>query len=157
MLRILCLSLIFVAVALLALNSILEARTGKGAAAWLIVFLIGMITMIFCGGCASLPRGPMETKKVVDEHFKGRQDGLVERVTVKWKDTAFTRGWYFLEDPSATAISGSHTNMPELGGSSTVEIGAPSIKVDPQTGAIIGATGTAVGNVIGATIKTIAK
>jgi hypothetical protein len=59
----------------------------------------------------------------------------------------------FLMDPKAANAVLVHTNsMLETGGS--LAIGEGAVSVDPQAGAIIGAAGTAVGNVIGAAMKT---
>jgi hypothetical protein len=153
-------ALLFMGICIIApfsMNRTMRAKSKFVRVGGVIFFLIALMMTIILSGCASLPRGPKETKSIIDERFTGREDGLVERIRFQWSDVAFTRGWYFLTDPSATALSGTHTNMPELGGSSTIEVGSPKIVVDPQTGAIIGATGTAVGNVIGATVKTIVK
>jgi hypothetical protein len=62
----------------------------------------------------------------------------------------------FLMDPKAANAVLVHTNsILQTGGS--LAIGEGSVSVDPQTGAIIGAAGTAAGNIIGAALKTAIK
>jgi hypothetical protein len=50
-----------------------------------------------------------------------------------------------------------HTNQSALGGGSVFSAGTVTITVDTNTAPIVGATGTAVGNIIGAAAKTTLK
>jgi hypothetical protein len=114
-------------------------------------------------GCAIAPRGPKVSRTITDittEKFSSRPDGLVwreaKRVT-KIEDGAFTRGWYFFTDPSLHMVCAWHTNAAELGGGSRFMAGGAGIMVDSNTAAILGAAGTAAGNVAGAIDKTMIK
>jgi hypothetical protein len=95
------------------------------------------------------------TKKVI-EHFQGRSDGLVYRKQI-WRDDAFTRGIYFFADPALAKVNAWHTNQGALGGCSHFSAGTVEIHVDTNTAPIVGAAGTAVGNIIGAAAKTAVK
>jgi hypothetical protein len=101
-------------------------------------------------GCAVVPRGPITSHSV--ERFQGRSDGLVAREI--WKDAAFTRGIYVFTDPKLTTVTAWQTNQTALGGCSHFQCGELSIIVDSNLVPAITATGTAVGNVVGAAAKT---
>jgi len=103
--------------------------------------------------CAVLPKGPVETK--IDEHFAGRPDGLVERITLR--DAAFGRGVYVFTDPTMNGIAAWHTNMIDIGGCSHFSAGAVTVTVDTNLVPAIGAAGTAAGNIIGASVKSAVK
>lgn len=66
-------------------------------------------------------------------------------------------GTFFLADAQVASLTVFHTNGTDLGGGSTLIAGPSSIQVDPQTGQIISATGSAVGNIVGAALKTAIK
>lgn len=107
---------------------------------------------ILISGCAA-PRRLSKTEHIT-ELYAGRQDGLV-RVD-KWLDEEGGGGIFLLTTADVTELNAIHTNQPALGGGSTFSTGPVSIKVDPQTGAIIEATGSAVGNIVGAAVKKAA-
>lgn len=111
------------------------------------------ILLIACAGCASPHRAGTSTHEI--RRYQGRDDGLVS--VEHWADTEKGGGWFLLTDPQVAIITAVHTNQTALGGGSSFSGGPMSVNVDPQTGAIIGATGTAVGNIIGAAVKTAAK
>jgi hypothetical protein len=111
-----------------------------------------VILPLLCG-CAILPRGPIASHS--EEHFSGRADGLILRE--RWTDESFTRGRYFLADPDLSKLTFIHSNQPALGGGSFFSCGTLSVVVDSNTPAIISAGGTAVGNVVGAAVKTAVK
>ena len=105
----------------------------------------------FCfSACAIQPRGPVVSHSV--EQFAGRRDGLTYREV--WKDDAFTRGIFFFTDPSLVGVKIWHTNQTALGGCSHFSAGNAGVTVDS---AGIAAAGTAVGNVVGAAVKTAVK
>jgi len=87
--------------------------------------------------------------------YQGRPDGMVALET--WRDTEKGGGWFLLTDPNVTGLLAIHTNQTALGGGSQFMTGQASIVVDPQTGNIVGAVGTAAGNIIGAALKTAVK
>lgn len=66
-------------------------------------------------------------------------------------------GWFLLTDPQVAMLSAIHTNQTELGGGSSFSGGPMSLKVDPETAEIIRSTGTALGDAIGAAVKTAVK
>jgi hypothetical protein len=109
--------------------------------------------LFLLAGCAIVPRGPIVTHTV--ERFEGRADGLIFKE--ERKDAAFTRGMYFFADPKVSALYGWHTNQSALGGSSFVTFGAMTIVTDTNLVPAIAAGGTAVGNVVGAAVKTAVK
>jgi hypothetical protein len=106
----------------------------------------------FCG-CAIAPRGPIVSHTI--DRFSGRLDGLIYHET--WQDKTFTRGYYLFADPNLMALKAWHTNQTALGGCSHFQCGSISITVDTNTAAIVSAGGTAVGNVVGAAVKTAVK
>lgn len=94
-----------------------------------------------------MPHGPIVTAK----YYSGRSDHLIAEI----KDSAFSRGMYLFDDPNAQAITGWYSNV--LGGSSHFSLGSLSVTVDTNLVPAIAASGTASGNIIGATVKTLAK
>jgi hypothetical protein len=99
------------------------------------------------------PCGPVVSHEL--RCYEGRVDGLVREE--RWKDAAGLRAFYLFTDPSAQNIVAWHTNQAALGGCSHFSAGSVTIKVDTNTAAIIGAGGTAAGNIIGAAAKTAVK
>jgi hypothetical protein len=108
---------------------------------------------VLLAGCAIGPRGPVVSHEL--RCYEGRADGLVREE--RWKDAAGLRAFYLFTDPSAQNIVAWHTNQVALGGCSHFSAGSVTIKVDTNTAAIIGAGGTAAGNIIGAAAKTAIK
>ena len=104
--------------------------------------------------CAIQPRGPV-VSHTVETFSPGRSDNLVTREI--WRDDAFTRGIFFFTDPSLTAVKVWHTNQTALGGCSHFQAGSAGIVVDSNLVPAITATGTAVGNVVGAAAKSAVK
>lgn len=123
-----------------------------------------LLASLLCGCAAprrtSLTRHDMPTH-IIREYAPGsRRDGLVRLEIVKGErfiDRAGGGGVFLLTDPSVTGLLDVHTNQPALGGSSMFLTGTATIGVDPQASGIIGAVGTAAGNVIGAALKTAVK
>lgn len=114
-------------------------------------FLCGVI--LFCPGCACPRRKSLTTHNV--EFFRGREDGLVERE--EWRDAESGGGIFVFADPNVQAMAAIHTNQTALGGGSAFSAGSLSVVVDSNLVPAITATGTAVGNVIGAAAKTAVK
>ena len=114
---------------------------------------LSTLTLLALAGCASPHRSGISTHE--RRCYQGRADGLVSSET--WTDKEHGGGWFLLTDPQVAVLTAVHTNQTALGGGSSFSGGPMSLTVDPQTGAIIGATGTAVGNVIGAAVKTAVK
>jgi hypothetical protein len=105
----------------------------------------GALLCVLCGslfftGCACPRRAALATH--VRERFTGRADGLVLRET--WKDAERGGGVFLFTDPNVQSMFVNHTNQAALGGGSVFT-------------AIIGAGGTALGNVIGASVKAAVK
>ena len=102
-------------------------------------------------GCTLAPHGSKASHQIWT--YQGRQDGLVRYEVIR--DRSAGGGAVLLMDPKASTAVLVHTNsMLQTGGS--LSIGEGSINVDPQTGAIIGAVGSAAGNIIGAAMKSAA-
>jgi hypothetical protein len=89
------------------------------------------------------------------ESFTGRPDGLISRE--EWKDTEGGGGFFLFADPNVQSMTAIHTNQSALGGGSAFAAGEMSLVVDSNLVPAINATGTAAGNVIGATIKSSVK
>ena len=111
------------------------------------IFAIGL------AGCAYPHRSAITTREL--RTYRGRPDGLVAVET--WRDGERGGGIFLFTDPKVEILTASHTNQKALGGGSVFSAGPMSLTVDPQTAGIVGATGTAVGNVIGAAVKAAAK
>jgi len=62
-----------------------------------------------------------------------------------------------LTDPAVQQMTALHTNQAALGGGSLFSAATAAVTVDTNTAAIVGASGTAVGNVIGAAAKSAVK
>ncbi|MBU6231585.1 hypothetical protein KGP36_02860 [Patescibacteria group bacterium] len=102
-------------------------------------------------GCTIAPHGSHATHRIWT--YEGRRDGLVRYEVIT--DRSAGGGALFLMDPRAQSAVLNHTNsLLQTGGS--LVIGDGSVTVDPQTGAIISAAGTAVGNIVGAAVKKAA-
>lgn len=100
-----------------------------------------IFTVFLLAGCASPHMSARATHEL--RHYAGRPDGLLSVET--WTDSHGGGGWFLCSDSSLASLADYHTNM--FGGGSAVFLGPGEVKVDPQTGAIMGATGTALGNV----------
>jgi hypothetical protein len=118
----------------------------------LIISLFTILTSLF-SGCACPRRSALATH--VQEHFAGRPDGLVLRET--WKDSERGGGLFLFTDPNVQSMYVTHTNQSALGGGSVFTAGSLTLVVDTNTAAILGAGGTALGNVIGASVKAAVK
>jgi hypothetical protein len=114
---------------------------------------LGVLALIFFSGCACPHRKAQSTHAV--EEFSGRADGLVYRET--WRDSEGGGGIFFCADPNVQSMFAAHTNQSSLGGGSVFSAGTVTITVDTNTAAILGAAGTAAGNIIGAAAKTAVK
>jgi hypothetical protein len=108
---------------------------------------------LFLSSCACPHRRAMSSHLV--ETFAGRSDGLLRREI--WRDSEQGGGQFFFTDPAAAQLFASHTNQSALGGGSLFSAGTVTVTVDTNTAPIIGAAGTAAGNVIGAAAKTAVK
>jgi N-dimethylarginine dimethylaminohydrolase len=118
----------------------------------LITFIL-LPSSFILSSCAC-PHRRGESSRVM-ETFTGRPDGLVHRET--WRDYEKGGGEFLFTDPAAGQLFAAHTNQSALGGGSVFSAGTVTITVDTNTASIMGATGTAVGNVIGAASKTAVK
>lgn len=109
--------------------------------------------LLLCAGCACPSRMALTTRTV--DHYTNRPDGLILRET--WLDKEKGGGLFLFTDPNVQGMSAVHTNQAALGGGSSFVAGSLTLVVDTNTAAIIGAGGTALGNVIGASVKAAAK
>ena len=119
----------------------------------LICFILLPSLFILFPSCAC-PHRKGESTHVV-ETFADRPDGLLRRET--WSDSEQGGGEFLFTDPTAGQLFASHTNQSALGGGSVFSAGTVTITVDSNTAPIVGAAGTAVGNIIGAAAKTAVK
>lgn len=116
-------------------------------------FIAIATTLLLVAGCAHPHRAAVTTREIWV--YEGRPDHLVR--VEKWTDSEKGGGTFFLADSQVAALTAIHTNQTDLGGGSSLMAGPMSVQVDPQTGAIISATGAAAGNIIGAALKTAVK
>ncbi len=112
---------------------------------------------VLCGLILSACACPRRSAQAshLSEDFWNRPDGLVHRET--WKDSERGGGLFLFTDPNVQSMYVTHTNQSALGGGSVFTAGSLTLVVDTNTAAILGAGGTALGNVIGATIKSTVK
>lgn len=111
-----------------------------------------LTSLLLVSGCTIAPHGSRATHEVWT--YEGREDHLVRKE--RWTDRSAGGGALFFMDPSLNNLALYHTNtVMQTGG--WITLGNGTVTVDPQTGAIIGAVGTAAGNVIGAALKTAVK
>jgi hypothetical protein len=113
-----------------------------------------LLPFIFLLSSCACPHRKAEASHVV-ERFAGRVDGLVWRET--WRDAEQGGGQFFFTDPAASQLFAAHTNQTALGGGSVFSTGTVTITVDTNTAPILGAAGTAAGNIIGAAAKSSVK
>lgn len=73
-----------------------------------------------------------------------------------WYDSSSGGGTFLFTDPTASTLSFSHTNQTALGGSRATSIGQIQSVITTNAVSAIGASGTAVGNVIGAAASAAA-
>ena len=118
-----------------------------------LILLMLLFALLLAPGCAA-PRRAATTSHIV-ERFAGRPDGLVQRET--WSDGEKGGGLFLFTDPNVQGMSAQHVNQSALGGSNSFVAGSLTLVVDTNTAAIIGAGGTAVGNIIGASVKAAVR
>lgn len=114
---------------------------------------IALIFAIGLAGCAT-PHRVNETTHTIKK-YAGRSDGLI--AVEEWRDYHKSGANLFFVDPNSQGFCDKYTNQPALGGNGWFMAAPFSAVVDPNTGAIIGAGGTAIGNVVGAAVKTAIK
>jgi hypothetical protein len=116
------------------------------------LFGMALFVMALCG-CAGIHRYNEASHSIKTYH--GRSDGLIG--VEEWRDDHKVGARFFFADPTSQGLCDRYTNQPAIGGSGWF-MGAPfSMVVDSNLVPAISATGTAAGNIIGATVKTIAK
>jgi hypothetical protein len=118
----------------------------------LICFIL-LPSAFFLSSCAC-PHRKAESSRVI-ETFAGRPDGLIQRET--WRDVEKGGGQFLFADPNVQSMVAIHTNQNALGGGSVFSAGSLTITIDTNTAAIVGAGGTAIGNIIGAAAKSAVK
>lgn len=74
-----------------------------------------------------------------------------------WVDKSRGGGTFVLTDPQASQLSFTRSNQNGLGGTRAVGIGSISSTITTNAVSVISATGTAVGNVVGAAASAAAK
>lgn len=109
------------------------------------------LTLLALCGCTIAPHGSRATHDI----WLYDNDGRVWRHE-RFTDRSAGGGALFFMDPSLQNVTLVHTNS-ELHTGGALGIGSASVILDPQTGAVISAAGTAVGNIVGAALKTAVK
>jgi hypothetical protein len=103
-------------------------------------------------GCA-FPHRTSRSDHFIEE-FAGRPDGLIRRET--WRDREGGGALLLFADPTVARMSVVHVNQNDAGGGSIFGLGGLTIHVDTNLVPAIAATGTAVGNVVGAAVTSAA-
>ncbi len=119
----------------------------------MILAAVAVASATLVAGCA-IPRREAKSSHVI-ERFDNRPDGLISRE--EWTDVEAGGGWFFGTDPQVSTMVAIHTNQSALGGGSVFTAGSLSSSIDTNLANDIGATGTAVGNVVGAAAKAAVK
>lgn len=110
-----------------------------------------VLAVLALGGCTVAPHGSKATHKVCT--YQGRPDGLV--MVEYWTDRSAGGGMLFFADPTLNNVTIVHTNS-ALHTGGAVSIGSATVIMDPNTANVIGAAGTAVGNIVGAALRSSA-
>lgn len=108
-------------------------------------------------GCETGHRANETLHSVERWEIRTNSTGHVRRYLVfreRWRDQGSVRFTGLFTDPTMQGWSDTVTNQTALGGGFRISFGAASSKTDS---AGIGAAGTAVGNVVGAALKTAVK
>lgn len=115
----------------------------------------GFLLSAFCllPGCACPRRLSESTHDAWS--YTNRADGLIRHE--QWRDAEGGGGIFVFTDPKVSAMLAVHTNQAAIGGGSLFSAGSITIVVDTNIVPAITASGTAVGNIIGAAVKTAAK
>jgi hypothetical protein len=120
----------------------------------LLLFQFSVFSILaFSSGCACPHRKALASHTI--EAFLGRPDGLIARET--WRDQEGGGGFFLFTDPTVQSMAATHTNQRSLGGGSVFSTGPMNVLVDSNLAPAITASGTAVGNVIGAAAKAAVK
>jgi uncharacterized membrane protein len=128
------------------------ARTIRQVWAFAAIAILLIALMFAICGCAVIHRSSATT--AVTEWY--RPDGTLEkRRTVR--DTERGMGAEALEHDTLTNLCVVHSNQTSLGGYSCFGVGAATSDVSSNAAPVIGAAGTAVGNVVGAAAKSAVK
>lgn len=118
-----------------------------GAISIMAAIFIAVLLVNLCG--CSTPHRTVESSDKI-ERFSGRTDGLIWRET--WLDRDMGGGIFFGADPTVQSMTCLHTNQNHLGGGSQFSTGTISIVVSTNDAGIVGAAGTAAGNIIKAVV-----
>lgn len=119
----------------------------------LLLSALSVASVVLLSSC-STPHRKTETLHIF-ESFTNRADGLVSRE--EWRDTDSGGAMFLFVDPSSQGMCIKHTNQPALGGSTWMMMAPFSMVVDSNLVPAIAAGGTAVGNIVGAAVKTAVK
>ena len=125
----------------------------RRVAKWSAVYFFLLPSIFWLCSCAT-PHRKTVTKHTV-ERFCGRPDGLIARET--WLDQDSGGALFLFEDPKSQGMCIKHTNQPALGGNTWFTMAPLSMLVDSNLVPAIAAGGTAVGNVVGAAVKSAVK
>ncbi len=117
--------------------------------------LAASVAILLSAGCACPHRKAISLHTVEVFNADLRCDGLVARET--WRDQEGGGGWFLFADPNVQGMAALHTNQAALGGGSAFTAGSLTLVVDTNTAAILNAGGSAIGNIIGAAVKTAVK
>ena len=110
-----------------------------------------IIGVLAIAGCATPHRSSHTTHTL--EYFRGRSDGLVSRE--EWRDKYSAGCGFLFTDPSSQGFCDKQTNA--FGGGSWFMMAPFSMVVDSNLVPFVAASGTAIGNVVGAAVKTAVK
>jgi hypothetical protein len=113
--------------------------------------IAAILATVLCG-CTIAPHGSKTTRDVWT--YAGNPPVMIRHE--RTVDRSAGGGALFLMDPSLNNVAIYHTNA-DLHVGGWFLLGSGTVTVDPQTTGIIGAVGTAAGNIIGAAAKTAVR
>lgn len=118
----------------------------------LTLLMYAFLVLTFLTGCAHLNRNAVS--KITLKTYAGRPDGMVACQT--WEDSHGVKATFVFTDPSGQGLCDKWTNS-LTGGTSWFMLAPFSMIVDSNLVPAIAAGGTAVGNIVGAAVKTAVK
>lgn len=129
----------------------------KSSTARLIGWAASFLGLALLCGCETGRRTNATLHEVRRWELVTNSTGRIQRYLVfreTWRDASSVRFCGLLTDPAIAGWTDQQTNQAALGGGYRISFGTATSKIDS---AAIQATGTAVGNVVGAAIKTAVK
>lgn len=116
-----------------------------------------VVALLLAAGCVSVHKKTTSTETIRDYTCVTNKAGDIVRVVTHEEvrqDVYRDGGVTAFADPKVSILRTRHENQSKLGGGSQVNIAEISASVSTNTAPIIGAGGTALGNIIGAAVDS---